>query len=130
MNTNNNTNNNVYTRCKILVVDTVPGVMSHILNCHCKTINHPNEKTLILKKVNFYKFKTYVEATFKTNWQDWYFANSHKPELKQALADFINHTEQRTQIYCQNINLSESLDSLIAKAKQLKADTQQWLATH
>lgn len=93
----------VYSKGILKVEATTPNpTFSHLLNVNCKTVNHPNERTHILKRVNFYSFRKYMEQTNGTtfNWYDWYMDNRANAEtFNTAIAGYINHIEKRTAIY-------------------------------
>lgn len=122
---------NIYSKSKLQVITTVPGALSHTINCHCKTINCDKETTLILKKVNFYKFKSYVGTTLMVkDWADWYSTYNGTQTFFQTLADFINCSENRTCIYRNETDISVELDKLILKAKNINNEMRHWLAAH
>lgn len=91
----------VYTKGVLTVEASAPHPnFSHLINCNCKTIGAEHkERSFLLKKVNFYKFREYMETTEGVNWYNWYMSNRALPAFNEALASYINHDEQRTAKY-------------------------------
>lgn len=107
-----------YSKGILKVEATTPNpTFSHLLNVNCKTVNHPNERAYILKKVNFYSFRKYMEQTNGNgfNWYDWYMTNRANAEtFNAAIAGYINHIENRTAVYVSKDG--SKLDRLIYSA--------------
>ncbi len=108
----------IYSKGILKAITCTPNpTFSHLLNVACSTIGAEHkEKSYLLKKVNFYKFRAYMEAKngIHYNWPMWYSDNRATPAFNEAVADFINHTEKRTAYYvCEG---GSKIDTLLAKA--------------
>lgn len=103
---------------KLSVHLTMPGALSHILNCYCKTVGKPAEieKAYTLKKVNYYRFKEYVETVMKVpNFSVWYLETKGRIALSQALSDYINHSEKRVRVFSATTLIDRKInDALLA----------------
>lgn len=119
----------VYTKGRLTVASTTPNTkFSHLLDCNCKTIGAENkERSYLLKRVNFYKFREYMETVKGvSNWQAWYTDNRALPTFNDAIADYINHSENRTGIYIPNdgsklYNLMQQSESITKEINKLTA---------
>lgn len=94
----------VYTKGILKVIATIPNpTFSHLLNVNCHTVGAEHkERAMLLKRVNFYKFRAYMEQTNGTafNWLSWYMSNRANAEtFNTAIAGYINHSENRTATY-------------------------------
>lgn len=101
---------------KLSVHYFAPGAFSHLLNCYCKTVGKPSaiEKAYILKKVNFYKFRAFVtEHLGVTDFNMWYGDNKRSVIFTDALSQYINHAEGRTQVYIEPTQETKLIDHLI-----------------
>lgn len=114
----------VYTKGIIKVEASTPFTgISHLLNCYCKTVGAEHkEKSYLLKRVNFYKFREYMQTVNGvTNWFVWYTENNNTPAFNEALASYINHIENRTAVYvCKNGSKIDRLTyKVIEQGKQI-----------
>lgn len=108
----------VYSKGILKAVTCTPHAMfSHLLNVACSTIGAEfKEKSYLLKKVNFYKFRAYMENKngVHFNFYTWYTDNRSLSTFNEAIAEYINHTEKRTAYYvCEG---GSKIDTLLAKA--------------
>ena len=107
----------VYSKGILKVVTATPNSsFSHLLDCACSTVNAEfKERTFLLKRVNFYLFRAYMENKngVHFNWPEWYTDNRAKPAFNEAIAEYINHKEKRTAYYvCKG---PSKIDTLLAK---------------
>lgn len=111
----------VYTKGKLQVYSATPNTeFSHLLDALCHTIGAEHKETAyLLKKVNFYKFKAWMQQKngMHFNWFNWYSENRAQPEFNTAIAEYLNDKENRTAIYVSKDG--SKIDRLIYEAIQL-----------
>lgn len=117
---NNQTSNftTIYSKGILKVVTATPNSsFSHLLDCACSTIGAEHkERTFLLKRVNFYKFRLYMENNngVHFSFSTWYTDNRATPAFVAAIEAYINWKENRVAIYvCAGPN---KIDTLLAKA--------------
>lgn len=85
---------------KLQVNSVAPGTFSHQLYAYCSVNGRDPGKYQIRKRVNFYKFKAYVEDVMKVgDFNNWYAANFSSVTFLFALEGYINHVEKRSRYY-------------------------------
>lgn len=108
----------VYSKGILKAITCTPNAsFSHLLNVACQTIGAEHkEKSYLLKRVNFYKFKAYMQDKNGRyfNWYNWYMDNRHTPTFNEAIAEYVNHRENRTAYYVSETGCK--MDVLLAKA--------------